>query len=354
MEYPPTYQPIDQRQAAPYPQLTYERYESLGGWHKLRVVVLLSSLVVLTMNVLAFVYLETNDPNSTFYIVRAKWRLLNELQNPVDWLILGDSSANQGFDPRILQTEYGLSSVNLGTIASWGLVDNAWMLERYIERFGAPQAVLMIHVYDAYDRTLRVRFMVQAPLHFGFWEQFGLKVPIPDQEQMDYALNRYLPLYYHNRSIVNMLESDLINRRPVMPATLDGFMIEEKANPDLVVSDRNLHLADLPGMVFRPSSMNIAALRYMIGLAEREGFTLYLKDSPIDEILYNAPDFQAIHQEIQTWLRSFEAESSAFVYLDEPSLFPIDMLQNADHVTVKGAAIFTRQVAELILAHQRG
>jgi len=346
--------PIDLREPAPYPQLTYEQHDNLGGWRKLGAVLLLGLLVVLLLNGLALAYLQTGTANADIYLGHVKWHLLESLSAPVDWLILGDSSGNQGFDPRVLQSEHGLSSVNLATFANWGAVDDAWMLELYVQRFGAPRAVVLIFVYDLYERSFNPNLLAQIPIKFSYWRDYSFSLHLSWPEELHDLLTRYVPLYSQHRSIAGIIEDILRPEPKQWPEFIDGFMIQRNASPPTVEADRLEHLDKLAkASPFIVSNVNKEALAYIITLAESQGFTVYLKDSPIDEVLYNDPVFQAHYQQIQAWLRSFEAESRAFVYLDEPSLFQPNMLQNADHVTVEGATIFTRQVAELILAQQK-
>jgi len=348
----PAQVPIDLREPAPYPQLTYEQHDNLGGWRKLGAVLLLSLLAVLALNALAFAALEDSAVNIGTAIVRAKWRLLESLSTPVDWLILGDSSGNQGFDPSLLEAEYGLSSINVATIADWGLVDDAWMLEGYIERFGAPRAAVLIHVYDAYQRHLEGTVLGQSSFGLGFWDQHNFKIALPLTEQVNFATTRYFPLYAQNLSIARISGNFLAGQAEQPLELVQGFMLRTTPDPERVFSDTGKHLTTLKEQVFQPSQTNQAALEYMIGLAESQGFPLYLKDSPIFAGLYEAEVFQAYYSSLQAWLYDLDAQSTAFIYLDEPSLFQPNMLQNADHVTVEGATIFTRQVAELILAQE--
>jgi hypothetical protein len=51
------------------------------------------------------------------------------VDEPVDWLILGDSSVNQGVIPSIFEDEFGERAINLGTNGIMITLDDLWMIE---------------------------------------------------------------------------------------------------------------------------------------------------------------------------------------------------------------------------------
>ena len=87
-------------------------------------------------------------------------------------LILGDSSAAQGVDPEFWTNASGESAINLATIGDATVVNDAWMLETYLERFGRPNKVVIVHAYDIWHRELKQNVVVQIPFKF-IWNRLS-------------------------------------------------------------------------------------------------------------------------------------------------------------------------------------
>src|SRR5438128_2449200 len=104
--------------------------------------------LVALANTAALFVLSRHPVNHGYKVIGAKWELLREQERPVDWLVLGDSSGNQGVVPAVLSERLGGSSLNLCTVGDLLAVNDAWMLETYIGTVGAPRKVLMVHAYD--------------------------------------------------------------------------------------------------------------------------------------------------------------------------------------------------------------
>ncbi|MCB9752657.1 MAG: hypothetical protein H6713_22105, partial [Myxococcales bacterium] len=121
-------------------------------WRSIALALALALLAFLAANALVGRYLDRYGTNLGYVYVAHKWRVLGQLSRPVDWLVLGDSTVNQSFDPARLREREGLRAVNLGTIGNFGAIDDLWMLEEYLERFGPPEAVVVVHTYDVFHR----------------------------------------------------------------------------------------------------------------------------------------------------------------------------------------------------------
>ena len=122
-------------------------------------------------------------------------------------LILGDSSGNQGVDPKVIREKMHLSSINLCTIGDAMVVNDALMLEDYINRYGTPQSALIIHGYDIWSRDLNLSVLSKIP---GSWWGEG---PGPDlglKGKTKIYLNRYVPLYSETRSMAQVIQNPLI------------------------------------------------------------------------------------------------------------------------------------------------
>ena len=79
-------------------RIPQENYTPSTWWKVL--VELAGSLVMLVCINLGMIwYLGNYTSNYGYWTIHQKWQLLEHLDQPVDWLILGDSSCNQGVMP---------------------------------------------------------------------------------------------------------------------------------------------------------------------------------------------------------------------------------------------------------------
>src|SRR5262245_5791244 len=121
--------------------------------------------VVAILNVAAMGILGAWSTNIGYRLVQEKWDLLMRQRSPVEWLVLGDSSCNQGVVPAVLDEELRTTSLNLCTIGDMMLVGDAWMLRSYLQRVGVPRHVVMVHVYDIWGRgSMRGELLAKVPL----------------------------------------------------------------------------------------------------------------------------------------------------------------------------------------------
>ncbi|MEB3357540.1 MAG: hypothetical protein VKK04_12500, partial [Synechococcales bacterium] len=69
--------------------------------------------MLILLNVLANGFLDYLISRQGYFLASYKWNLLTDLKQPADWLVLGDSSCNQGVVPEILSQELGGTALNL-------------------------------------------------------------------------------------------------------------------------------------------------------------------------------------------------------------------------------------------------
>ncbi len=344
--------PLDAKYKPLYKQHIFERFQKTS-WRDVSLTAIGVLATVLAVNAAAFFYLESSTINLGNSIVRQKWHNLQTMNAPVDWLILGDSSVSQGLDPRRFDSRLGGRSMNFGTNGGWCLAGDVWMLEAYMKRFPPPKSVLIVHVYDLYQRRLLPNVLVQAPFGFGFWNRFSFKLDLDLNDRIKYAILRYFPLYSQDQSLRQALLQPVLHQPPETAGlTPEGFMASRGADLANVEDDFHKHLRFVRENGFTVSRENEAALERLVDTAERRGFTIYFKSSPVYEMLYKTPEYQKYYASIDAWLSKIDNESDSFVYLREASPFPGSLLQSVDHLTEEGAALFTDQVADLIAARR--
>lgn len=312
-------------------------------------------IFVIFFNFAAKLYLKENTTNRAFWLIKEKWELLLQQKKPVDWLILGDSSCNQGVVPSILNERLNVSSINLCTIGDMLSLDNAWMLEKYIQRFGAPKNVLIVHVYDAWNREVNRSLLAKVPLNWGYWQQLQPQLDFGLRDTSQLFVEKYIPLYSENQSLAYSLKfpGEAFNRSQSFQLEEDGFMIWEKPNPEYVEAQRKMHIDFTRKNKFNLSSTNRKALEHIVNLAEKYDLNIYLANSPIYEKLYENQDFKAYFTNLQDTLDSYAAKSERVHYIREPITFPKEEMENADHLVYSAAKVYTDRLISQIKSIQK-
>ena len=82
------------------------------------------------------------SPSLVDTIVEAKLIAATQTGDRVDVLILGDSSALMGVDPKVIQEQTQLTAYNLATVAWLGVEGNQVLLEEFIKNHGQPSFII--------------------------------------------------------------------------------------------------------------------------------------------------------------------------------------------------------------------
>jgi len=328
-------------------QLTREIVQHVT-WGPVRMTIIGTILCVILLNIAAVWYLAKYSPNIGYLLIAAKWHLLQTLPNPVDVLILGDSSGNQGVDPKVIWEKGKLSSVNLCTIGDAMVLNDVWMLEDYLEHYGVPQKVLIIHGYDIWSREVNISVLSKIP---GSWWNNKPGVDLTMKDRIRVYLNRYLPIYAESSSLTYVLQNPWKAFRKNMPLEPDGFMIENKADPKQVVEDTKVHLDFVRQNKRVMSDLNRAALEKIRNLADEYQFDVYIANGPLYEGLYADSAFQAYYWQVWEAIYRIASTSEHLHYiLNPPMIFPADRMQSADHVTAAAAEQYTARITKEIEA----
>ncbi len=316
---------------------------------------LLTGALVVALNFACLAYLRQHPQNLGYAAAQHKWRLLRDLNTPVDWLILGDSSGLCGVDPVLVGERLGGRALNLCTLGAYAAVDDVWMLEEYLRRFPPPRAVVLVHVYDVWHRSLHRPMLTPIPA-----DRFANSAVQPVcargvRNQFRLWLYRYAPLDSQTKSLRTLFRGQLSRADPVARAVRaypTGFMPIVEPDAANVAADCAAHLAFLERRP-RPrlSEDNRAALQRLCELADEHALPVVIVNSPVYEALWEAPAFQRYFRQIPPMLREATAASPLVqVAVDAPPTFSQALMQNVDHVTEPAAAVFGTVVSERVRA----
>lgn len=333
----------------PYRQLTHEVIRPING--RSVTFTLMGTLMLLFLANWAVLWLSQAYPyNRGYWVVQQKWELLQNLTAPVDWLIVGDSTGNQGLVPDVFEERLGGTAVNLSTEGGMVALDDVWLLEDYIEKFGPPAHVLIIHSYDAWHRDVETIYIAKTPLSWNSWQNAYIpSLSLTAQESFNVWLARYVPLYADNVSLGKLIRQriygwPIFERRYKLQE--DGFMpLESVPNSAFVYEDLETHLNFVANSSFVMSDVNRQALAQLKFLAETYHIEMYLAFGPMYEGLAEEEAFKAYFNLVQTELQSFADQSENVHLLPTTAVFPADQLENVDHVILDAARLYTNLIA---------
>lgn len=333
---------------------------------RLAVAVAVGVLTVLACNWGARRFLDRHGTNLGYVYIAHKWGVLERLDEPVDWLVLGDSSVSQSFDPSVVREVAGKRAINLGTLGNFGVSGDLWMLEEYLERFGAPERVIIVHAYDVWQRRFNANLIGRVPREWALSDEIAERYALDDETRQQIFLNYYVPLYAERTSLRKSIEyawlratkseEELTEIRkrdrslPVRDPVLhdDGFVSMCGAIPAAVKRDARDHVKSLAKRRFSLSKDNRAALLQIAKLAREHGFEVHVVSGPIYERLRLKPDFQRYYDQAIKQLRRALADYPEVEVVDGVRGYNGDHLQNVDHITCDVTEDYTRWVMQQI------
>lgn len=319
----------------------------------------LAIAVVVVINIFAGRLVRATDPSHA--IVRSKWELIERgpATDEPAWLILGDSSGNQGIDPSVLSPMLDAPAYNLCTLGDMLTVDSAWMLDRWTQEHGVPAGVVLVQVYDVWQREPSGNVFALIPpalfpedplppLEFGWKERLTMRSV------------QYAPLVVLHSSLRDkVLNPGKAWRRlsgdgpftGVGRMTDSGFLEIDRADPSNVEKDSRQHRSymRLAGDDTAPSAANLAGLRRLLERCKELGVPVHCFPAPTSASLAAMPEFIERFETTQAMIRrEFDAVGWGTVHVNAPVVFPDGRMQNADHLVTESAAEYTRMIGDAI------
>jgi hypothetical protein len=320
-------------------------------------------ILVLVFNFAALWYLDRCSINPSAKTVSQKWEILQNMQAPVEWLVLGDSSCNQGVVPETLESYLGGTTINLCTIAPMTMLNDALMLDAYIEKFGPPLNVLIVHTFDILSVELNYLIFAKVPIPWGISKKYRFSPElISIEDQVKVSLVRHFPLYFDNRSIkesiYNFLRfpSSLFREEYRVHLTQKGYMPIFEPWLKGVEAELKIELERLNQADFLVTDISRVAVDRIITLAEQYSINVYIANSPVYEAFYENPLFQNYFAKIQEWWRDVDKQSDYITYIPSVITFPLNQMQELFHVIHSAAEIYTEKIALKIITvlHNEG
>ena len=315
---------------------------------------LLSAAIVFLCNLAAGQLLEAFSTNRGYALIQAKWELLQGLERPVDILIVGDSSCNQGINPQVFEEEAHSSAINLCTVGNMIALDDYWMINYYVEKFGAPKKVIIGHVYDSWRRSFSPELVAKTPIVDSISVLNIAPLKLKWQEYARFLLGRHVPLISENRSLAKILMYPREVRRPNLALSALGFFGLRQPDPPNVVRDSESQRKFARKFEFKLSRYNRLALDKIAQLSNTHEFDVYIVNAPMYEGLFEDPAVKTYLAEVEEFFIRYNRENTSIHYLfAEPLLFSDTQMQNADHLILEAANAYTQSIWKTIMALQQ-
>lgn len=321
--------------------LPSEQIPRFTFWKLLQMTVGMIILLAI-INLAAYCYLQRYNPNKAYALIQHKWQLLQR-SPAVDWLILGDSSGNQGIDPTLFHQEKSAKAINVCTIADLLVVNDLWQLKAVIQQGKTPKNILLVHTYDIWQRThIPTGYASQIPAINTDFPLAEYAISIPKRTLMN-----ALPLNFQRASLGHILQHPSQWGKRNYAWEADGFERIEQADRVEVERDTKAHLEFVKDNDFKISTINEKALIALAKLARTEQIKVHLAQAPYHDGLAKNEDFQKYLGQVEMYLMDF-CKQNEWIYMTDYQTFSASEMENADHVTMEAAQEFTRGILRQI------
>ena len=305
------------------------------------IVACLLSVVVLN----AAMFRSGTDGSFEITILSEKWRLAQQRDDNVQWIVVGDSAGLHGVDPAVLTEALSGKAVNLCTFGTLLIVDDFWILEEYLKHNNPPQGVIVIHAPDVWPRIPQEAFFhytgaTPVAIH-RVLEDLGPSVT--RDHYISLFRKRYLPIYQAGKLFKRILRSQLgmVNQKADSWTMKNGhlFLDSSYAQPREVKGESETYCRlnkDQSPMAM--SAVNANTMRQIIRLGEERSFSIWVANAPIAETVKHTGQVDRYFAAIRSELKRLDKQHSHFHYvLDGFATFAPDEMQSCDHIV--GAAV---------------
>jgi hypothetical protein len=307
----------------------------------------------LVCNLAGYKYLQTEPPPGDLNVMMRTWLGIKKLNEPVDVLLLGDSSCLANLASGPVADRLGGSVINLGNNAGSSLLTDAWMLSAYIKKYGAPKTVVITRTSGGYSIKHGMEFMANSLLPWGYWDDYGVAPVWSQGEIVQLFIKKYGTLYFN---------ADILKERLLKAWNLFDYGI----NPNLPSHDYYINYNQpkqvmdistrMPASYFQPFRCNVDnanAIRYMVNVAREYHFQLYFTlPAEWDEAVKAGLRSEQIAAE-KEYLSRFTDETYVHIVDQVPkTLFTTDQMQSPNHLWKGSAKIYTEDIVNGIIAVQ--
>lgn len=271
-----------------------------------------------------------------------------------DVLVLGDSTAKEGFVPAEFTSLTGRSSVNYAISAFVAPVADIYLLEDYLRNHPAPEAIVVgrsIELWgvDPVDPLIRQNFEQVGinVLRFRFghesWSRFieGIAASLlPSYQNRHYLQRDFRSMKWFDRDL-------WVTTPKAIPFPDGGYtgrtetMTEAESNQFL-----RERLSVLARDGYRPTANNLQLLKHLCQVSRQYGVPMIIASSFHLRSLETNPDFTEAIRATENVLA--ETATNAGCRFAPSEAAEPSVLRNGTHPNLTGALLYTRRIADLV------
>lgn len=307
-----------------------------------------------------WVIITQPEINPGYSWITIKFNMLRAMEEPVDTLIIGDSAGTIGVNPRVVNKHFGGTSINLATILQNSILGDPLILESYLDKFGPPKRVIVVHTHQAWVSEIMANALGQMPLQDAL-DHMDTDL-LTFNEKMGVLLGRFMPLYVHDVSIPKLFMypwDSRIVKDPRLSLKLlrftgtgirsTGFVPYPPGKIERVLNAFPSRLKAV-SQDFRFSPSARAGIARVFELAAIHEFPVYLVNSPVEEELAATEEFRKFYAGAREALISV-AVGERYVHVMEldPLVLPASQFFGVNHAAGDAARLYSEWVAESVL-----
>lgn len=282
--------------------------------------------------------------------ITKSYQTIQELKEPVDVIILGDSTAYRGVLPSVIKQDTSLEALNLATVARWGYLGDMYVLQWYIEKFGPPPYVIVAHTYNiSISDTDPVQLLLDSQIPLSDWNSPYAQIPITWQDNAYNTLVENFPTIFRNISAQQWIT---------------GVFFEGKTEPEQYpygtdvhydhVTDDDLELFvkflewDLNVYSGEFSDFTRTGIESLLQLLDEYQIPTYVTITPILREVSQLENFFEFTEFQQVYWSDVAQDRPYLHFNPEIVTFDKELMYDTRHVHVDGAEIYTLYLADWI------
>lgn len=314
-------------------------------------IVLTISLFVL-FNYLYTVYLVQYDMTRT----TSKWELLYRLDEPVDVLIFGDSVALSGINPDVIEAETGLRAINLALNGRWVYYHDIWTLEYYLEKFGAPKAIIWGHTYEVPSLTFRAVELFSSstyPFEFAISSNYT-QLNLSEEQINTIRLRRLLPTYFRQDTNEDIVRSWLALKNPIetLGENFNGFSRRNPVQIEVAESRIQREKERLRDR-YNIRQEHQQALSILFEIVETYQIPTYTFITPVHDSIGTDEKFQNAIESQRDFLQQVSMSYDMVSFNPEIPTYDATLMFDGHHLNINGANLYTTYLVDWIWGNDK-
>lgn len=301
----------------------------------------------LAFNIFYYDYMFRYDAERDLW----SWTIIDSLSEPVDVLILGDSVAHSGINPEIIKEQTGLTAYNFAISAWWVYYHDIWILERYIEKFGAPKYLIWAHVYEVGNRQFNALNELSSTSYpYGFsWSSRYVHPPITLGNRFKIIIRRLFPLYYRQQTTQQIAQQLAVGQNPLHTENdlIQGFSKRQPEDESVVLRravDKNNSLFG----EYIVSDENKQVSNILFDIIEKYEIETYMVLTPVHRKIGTNEKYL---EKIQSQLTYWDDQSQLYDDIEfnpEIMMYRTEYMKDGTHLNINGANLYTQYLIDWI------